>query len=242
MALLGITAAAYKIHGSAPKTLITSNEEMNGIMKIDQALKDSYILLKGVTKTIKNETKEQKEGFLSMLLCTLGANLLSGKGTVRAGEGIVRAGYGSSIKKFPPHPLTNCQIKEYCEKKCRFNGVYSRDNLPKTIKNGAHAINLDEYADVGTHWITLYVKSNEVIYFDSFGVEHVPKEIKRFIGHKNIKANIFRIQEDHSTMCGYFCINFIDFMFSNKTLIDFTGLFSTYDFKKNDEIVLSYFK
>ena len=76
---------------------------MNDIMKIVQALQDSNILLKGVTKTIKNETKEQKGGFLSMLLCTLGAsllgNLLTGKGTIRAGEGIVRAGYGSSIKK-----------------------------------------------------------------------------------------------------------------------------------------------
>ena len=76
---------------------------MNDIMKIVQALEDSNILLKGVTKTIKNETKEQRGGFLSMLLCTLGAsllgNLLTGKGTIGAGEGIVRAGYGSSIKK-----------------------------------------------------------------------------------------------------------------------------------------------
>ena len=78
---------------------------MNDIMKIVQVLKDSNILLKGVTKTIKNETKEQKGGFLSMLLGTLGGsllgNLLSGKRTARAGEGIVRAGYGSSIKKKP---------------------------------------------------------------------------------------------------------------------------------------------
>ena len=59
--------------------------------------------------------------------------------------------------------------------------------MPKSIKNGAYVINLDEYADVGTHSIALYVKNNEVIYFDSFGVEHVPKEIKRFIGHKNTK-------------------------------------------------------
>ena len=76
---------------------------MNDIMKIVQALDDSNILLKGVTKTIKNETKEQKGGFLSMILGTLGAfllgNLLAGKGFVRAGEGIIRAGYGSSIKK-----------------------------------------------------------------------------------------------------------------------------------------------
>ena len=88
----------------------------------------------------------------------------------------------------------------------------------------------------------MYVKNNEVIYFDSFGFEHVPKEIKRFIEHKNIKINIFRIQSDNSVMCGYFCIGFIDFMLAGKILIDFTGLFSPYDFKKNDDIISSYFK
>ena len=126
----------------------------------------------------------------------------------------------------PPYPLTNFELRRYYENEPRFNGVYSRDNLPKTIKNEAYIINLDEYADVGTHWIALYAKNNEVIYFDSFGVEHVPKEIKRFIGHKDIKTNIFRIQAYKSIMCGYFCIAFIDFMFANKILIDFTSLFS----------------
>ena len=213
---------------------------MNYIMKIVQALEDSNSLLKGVTETIKNETKEQKGGFLSMLLGTLEAsllgNLLTRKGTARVGEGAVRA--GEAIKKkalMPPHPLTNFEIKEYYENEPRFNGVYCRDNLPKTIKNGAFVINLGEYADVGTHWIVLYEKNNEVIYFDSFGVEHVPKEIKRFIGHKDIKTNIFRIQAYKSIMCGYFCIRFIDFMFANKTVIDFTGLFPPYDFEKNDK-------
>ena len=124
----------------------------------------------------------------------------------------------------------------------KFNGVYSRDNSPTIIKNEAYVINLNEYANVGTHWIALYVKNNEVIYFDSFGVEHVPKEIKRFIRHKNTKSNIFRIQADDSVMCGYFCIGFIDFMFAGKSLINFTSLFSPYDFKKNDDIILSYFK
>ena len=84
-----------KIYGSGTRTLIVSNEEMNDIMKTIQALEDSNILLKGVTKTTKNETKEQKGGFLSMLL----GYLLSGKGTVRAREEIVRPGYGSSIKR-----------------------------------------------------------------------------------------------------------------------------------------------
>ena len=83
---------------------------------------------------------------------------------------------------------------------------------------------------------------DEVIYFDSFGVEHIPKEIKEFIGNKNIKANIYRIQANDSVMCGYFCIGFIDFMLAGKTLIDYTALFSPHDFNKNDQIILSYFK
>ena len=113
---------------------------MNDIMKIVQALEDLNILLKGVTKAIKNETKEQKGGFLSMSLGTIGAsllgNLLTGKGFVRAGERTIRVGYGSSIKKalITPPLLTNFEIKEYDENKSRFNGVYSRDNLLKTIK------------------------------------------------------------------------------------------------------------
>ena len=92
------------------------------------------------------------------------------------------------------------------------------------------------------HWIALYVKNNEVIYFDSFGVEHVPKEIRRFIGQKSIKTNKFRIQAYNSIMCGYFCIGFIDFMFAGRYLIDFSGLFSPYDFEKNDKIIIDYFK
>ena len=117
-----------------------------------------------------------------------------------------------------PHPLTNFEIQKYYENKPRFNGVFSRDNLPKKIKDGAYVINLDEYTDVGTHWIALFCNRNEIVYFDSFGVEHVPEEIKEFIGNKNIKANIFRIQANNSVMCGYFCIGFIDFMLANKKL------------------------
>ena len=184
-----------------------------------------------------------------MLLGTLGAyllgNVLTEIETVRAEEGIVRAGYRSSITEkalIRPHPLTNFEKKKYYENEPRFNGVHYRDNLPKTIENGAYVINLDEYADEGTQWIALYVKNNEVIYFDSFGIENVPKEIKRFTGHKNTKTNIFRIQADNSIMCGYFCIVFIDFMFARKSLTDFTSSFSPYDFKKNDKIILSYFE
>ena len=138
----------------------------------------------------------------------------------------------------PLHPLTNFEIEEYFFENERFIGDYPGDNLPKAIKNGfACVLNLDIYADAGTHWIAPYFKNNEVIYFDSFGVEHVPKEIKKFIGHKNIKTNIFRIQAGNSIMCGYFCIGFIDFTFAGKSLIDFTSLFSPYDFKKKNMMI-----
>ena len=90
-----------------------------------------------------------------------------------------------------PHPLTNFEIQKYYQNEPRFNGVYSRDNLPKKIKDGAYVINLDEYADVGTHWIALFCKRREIVYFDSFTVEHVSEEIKNFIGNRNIKAKNF---------------------------------------------------
>ena len=83
---------------------------------------------------------------------------------------------------------------KYYENESRFHGVYSRDNLPNKIKDGARVINLDEYSDIGTHWIAFYVKNNDITYFDSFGVEHIPKEIKAFIKNGNIKTNNFRIQ------------------------------------------------
>ena len=142
----------------------------------------------------------------------------------------------------PPHPLTNFKIQKCHQNKPRFHGVFSRNNLPKKIKYGAYVINLDERADVGTQWIALFCNKNTVIYFDSFGAEHIPEEIKEFIGNKNIKANIFRVQANDSVMCGYFCIGFIDFMLAGKILTDFTNLFSSHDFEKNDDIILTYFK
>ena len=90
--------------------------------------------------------------------------------------------------------------------------------MPKTIKDGAYVINLDEYADVGTRWIALFCNRNEIVYFDSFGVEHVPEEIKEFVGNKNIIANIFRVQANDSVMCRCFYIGFIDFMLARKKI------------------------
>ena len=141
-----------------------------------------------------------------------------------------------------PHPLTNFELQKYYENESRFNGVYSRNNLPKKIKDGAYVINLDEHEDTGTHWIALFCKQNEIAYFNSFAVEHIPEEIKEFIDNKNIKTNIYRMQANNSVMCEYFCVGFIDFMFADKTLIDYTNLFFPYDFDKNDQIILSYFK
>ena len=103
-------------------------------------------------------------------------------------------------------------------------------------------INLDEYADVGAYWIGLFCSRSEIVYLNSFGVEHVPEEIKMLLGNKNIKANIFRVQANKSEMYSYFCIGFIGFMLAGKRLTDFTNTFSPYDFKKNDDIILSYFK
>ena len=127
----------------------------------------------------------------------------------------------------PPHPLTNFEMQKYYKNEPRFNGVYSRDNLPK-IKNGAYIINLDEYSDIGAHWVALFVQNNNsVIYFNSIGVEHILKENKAFINNKNIITNIFKIQAYDSIMCGYFCIGFIGFILAGKTLTEYTNLFST---------------
>ena len=77
----------------------------------------------------------------------------------------------------PPHSLTNFEIQKYYQNEPKFNDVYSKNNSNE-IKEGAYVINLDEYKSIGTHWITLYVNVENVTYFDSFGVEHIPKKLK----------------------------------------------------------------
>ena len=226
---LGLTATMSAIGGSIQKNihgsgvkLIIEQEDMNDILKIIEALENSGILLKGISKKIENETKEQRGGFLGMLLGTLGKNL---------------------NLLLPFHPLTNIEISEYYASEPRFNGVYSRNDLPNKIKKGTDVINLNEYENIGTHWISLFVKANKVIYFDSFGIEHIPKEINKFINNNNnIESNIFRIQSYDSIMCGYFCIEFINYMLKGKSLLDYTNLFSPNDFKKNDRVIKRIFK
>ena len=109
----------------------------------------------------------------------------------RAGEGFLRVGYRSSIKN----------KHEKNENEPRFNGVYSRDNLPDKVKGWAYIINLDERYDIGTHWIALYATNNNVTYFDSFAFEHIPKEIIIFIDKSIAVTNIFIIQAYDSIMC-----------------------------------------
>ena len=116
----------------------------------------------------------------------------------------------------PPHPLTYFEIKKYYQNERKFNGAYSRNNLPK-IKDGTYAINLDEYQKlIGTHWVALYVNASNIIYFNSFRVKHTAREIKIFIGNKDIIENIHRIQAYNQIMCTYFCVGFIDFMLKGK--------------------------
>ena len=190
-----------------------------------------------------------------MLLGTLGASLL---GNILASKGVkeqekelldlamdlrdLQSKY-LHLKKIliPLHPLTNFEIQTYHQNEPRFNGVYSRDNLPDKIKDGAYGINLDKYSDIGTHWIALYANTKTVTKLDSFGGGHISKEMKNFINNKNIMANIFRIQAYDSIMYGYFCIAFIGFMFKGNSLTDFTNVFSPNNFKKNDDIILKYF-
>ena len=140
------------------------------------------------------------------------------------------------------HPLTNIEINEYYKNEPIFNGVYSRNNLPNKIKKGAYVINFDEYENTGTSWVALFVKPKYTVYFDSFGIEHIPQEINKFIDNNDIKKYIFRIQAYDSIMYGYFCIEFINYMLKGKTLLDYTNLFSPNDFKKNDQVIKRIFK
>ena len=153
---------------SGSMTLIISNEEINDIAKIVKSLEKSGILIKYVREAIKNEAKKQKEGFLEILLGALGAGLLgvllTVKDTIRAGEGKIKAGEGT----IRAPSLPNFKVQKYYQNKPKFNGVYSRNNLPK-IKDGVYVINCDEYNSIGSHWIALYVYCNNIIYFDSFG-------------------------------------------------------------------------
>ena len=101
------------------------------------------------------------------------------------------------------HPLTDFDIRKYYQNESRFNGGYSKDNLPNKIQDGAYVISLDEHADFGTHWIAIYKVNNNVTYFENFGVEHNSKEIKKFIDKSTVVTHIFSLQVYDSMMCEY---------------------------------------
>ena len=139
---------------------------------------------------------------------------------------------------------------EYLSVRCIYHVMYalqSESTLRITNSESQHSSQLlnhntaQSFGQFGTNWIALHVNFKSITYFDSFEVEHIPKEIENFVNNKNITANIFRIQAYDSVMCGYFCIGFITFMFKGNILTDFTNLnsltrlFSPNNFKKKKE-------
>ena len=138
-----------------------------------------------------------------------------------------------------PHPLTNFEIQKYYQNEPKFNSFYSQNNLSK----------IKEWEIYNKSW-WIWINRNSLDYFlcacwkcniiDSFGAEHIPKEIRKFIRNKNIIPNIYRIQAYDSVMFGYFCIRFIDFMLKGKSLLECS--FSLNECKKNDKITLKYFQ
>ena len=124
----------------------------------------------------------------------------------------------------PPHPLTNFEVYKYCQNKPKFNGAYLINNLSK-IKDGTYIINLHEYESIETPWITWYLNAKNVIYLNSFGVEHIQKN-RKIIRAKNIMTNIYGIQAHDSIMCGYVYVGFTDFMLKGKILLEYTNIFS----------------
>ena len=211
---------------------------MEDIMNIVKSLEDSGLLLKEVSETIQNELKEKKRRISQLasryIRCKFIRNMLANKGINRAGEGFIRAGYGSKKRIFNTVStfITNFEIQQYYQNELRFNGFYPRDNLHDKIQDAAYVINLDEHSDTGTNWIHLCVLNNNGTYFDSFGVEHIPKEINKFIDKSIIITNIFRIQAYDAIVCGYFCIGFVDFILAGKTLTNFNNLFSPDNLKR----------
>ena len=135
------------------------------------------------------------------------------------------------------NPLTNFEIQKYYQNKPKFN-VYSRHNLPK-IKDETYIINFGEFKSIETHWLALYVSSNNIMYF---GVKRIAKQIEKFLRNKNIITNIYKIQAFNSIMYGYFCIGFIDFMLNGKSFLDYKNLFSPNNYEKNDKTILKYFQ
>ena len=133
------------------------------------------------------------------------------------------------------------EITHYFDYEPRFNGVFSRNNLLR-MKDGKYVINLDDKNSKGTHWVSLFIDRNTALYFDSFGIKYIPQEVLNKIKDKSIIHNIFRIQDNESIMWEFYCIAFIEYMFSGKTLLDYTNLLPLNNYKKNEKTIYKYFK
>ena len=114
--------------------------------------------------------------------------------------------------------------------------IFSRDNLP-IMKDEAYVISLDDKQSRGTHWVSLFVYRNEAVYFDSLEIEYIPQKVLKKIKCKSITRNIFRIQSNVSIIS-----TFIEYMISGKTLLDYTNLFTLFDYQKNDKTIYKYFQ
>ena len=110
------------------------------------------------------------------------------------------------------------------------------------MKDGAYVINLDDKKSKGTHWVSLFVDRNTAVYFDSFGIEYILQKLLNKIRDKSVTHNIFRIQDNDTVMCGFYCIAFIEYMLAGRSLLYYSSLFSPNDYKKNDKIIYKYFK
>ena len=119
----------------------------------------------------------------------------------------------------------------YFVNNCRFNSVFSRGSLPR-IKDRVYIINLNDKQSKEIHWASLFCDRNTAVYFDSFGIEYIPQDVLIKIKDKSITHNIFRIKCDDSIMCGFYCIAFIEYTITGKTLLDYANLFSPNDYQK----------
>ena len=137
----------------------------------------------------------------------------------------------------PLHTLSSIEIIKYFNYEPRFNGVISRDNLPR-IKDRVHVINLDVNKLNKRHRVSLFIDKTTTV----FGIEYIPQEVLNKIKYKSITQNVFKIQDDDSIICEFYCIAFIEYMLAGKVLSGYTILFSPDYYKKNDKIIHKYFK
>ena len=190
------------------------------ILLKSKSLQDSGVLIDGVTETVKHETKKTEGGFLEALLAPLAASLvqpvISSVVKSISGRGVKRAERGYMDKRFlvPLYHLNNIEITNYFNYEPRFNGIFSKTNLPRI----AYVINLDDNKSKGTHWVSLFVVRNTAVYFDSFEIKYIPLDVLNKIRDNSITHNIFRIQVIESIMCGFYCIAFTEYMLTGKTL------------------------